>query len=336
MGVKLSEKDEDADAIRPLMALTLRDHATDSLTRAGESVRGLAVDDVFTRAGSLTTSDFPLVVANAATDVALASYRAAESPLKLLCRERLLPNFKDSTAVRLGEMGELQELAEDGEITHTDRAEAGEKMALKTFARMIQLSRKLLIDDDLNLFGDTVAALGTAAAQTEASQLAGLLNNNPNLRDGTAVFDATRDNVSTGMTLVSADLGMIRQKLRERKGLDGETPIDARPRFLLVPPAQETAAEKVVAEITPATVDTVNPFSGRLDILVEPRLLATYWYVFADPARLAGMQYAYLQSARGVQVRREESFNTLAMRFRAVLDFGVGWLDWRPAQRIEA
>ena len=35
----------------------------------------------------------------------------AESPLKTLCRQRTLPNFKESTAIRLGEIGRLEEIA---------------------------------------------------------------------------------------------------------------------------------------------------------------------------------------------------------------------------------
>ncbi|SLN77518.1 hypothetical protein [Roseisalinus antarcticus] len=57
---------------------------------------------------------------------ALASYRAAESPLKRLGRQRSLSNFKTAKSIRLGEMGRLEELGESGEITHTSRAENGE------------------------------------------------------------------------------------------------------------------------------------------------------------------------------------------------------------------
>ena len=78
----------------------------------------------------------------------------------------------------------------------------------------------------------------------------------------------------------------------------------------------------------------MNPFGGKLTLLVEPRLPAGTWYVFADPARLAAMQYAYLSSAQGVQIQRTEAWDTLGMKFRAFLDFGAGWLDWRGAHQI--
>lgn len=53
--------------------------------------------------------------------------------------------------------------------------------------------------------------------------------------------------------------------------------------------------------------------------------------IFADPVRMPCLQYAYLSSAQGVQVQRQEAWNTLGMSYRAWLDFGAGWNDWRGA-----
>lgn len=319
---------------RQYLGLTMRDVATESLQRAGVSTRGMSADEVFTRAAAHTTSDFPLLVSNAMGKVALDSYRAAESPLKTLCRQRTLPNFKESTAIRLGEMGRLEEIAENGEITHTSRAENGETMRLKTFARGVTVSRNLLIDDDLGMLGDTTAALGEAAAQTEADILVDLIVGNPNLSDGTAVFDASRSNIGSAAAPSVAALTAARQAMRTRTGLDGKTIISATPRYVLVPADLETEAEQVLATIQPNATSDVNPFGGKLTLLVEPRLPADTWYVFADTARLAAMQYAYLSSAQGVQIQRTEAWDTLGMKFRAFLDFGAGWLDWRAAHQV--
>lgn len=260
---------EPAADVRPFLNLSLRDMAVDSLTRAGVSTRGMSADEVFTRAGEHTTSDFALTVSNAMNKVALDTYRAAESPLKTLCRQRTLSNFKDATSIRLGEMGRLEELAESGEITHTSRAESGETMRLKTFARGVTVSRKLMIDDDLGLLGDMTAALGEAAAQTEADILVALLTGNPNLADGTAVFHASRGNIGTADGPSVASLTESRLAMRTRKGLDGATIIAAAPRYVLVPAVLETDAEQVLAAIQPSTVDDVNPFGGKLSLLVE-------------------------------------------------------------------
>lgn len=319
------------EAAREFVGMSLRDLAAESLTRSGVSVRGMSADEVFAR--SLGTSDFPLVVSNAMGKVAAQAYKAAESPLKAIARQRTLPNFKESTSIRIGEMGRLEEMTEHGEFRHTNRAEAGEVMRLKTFGRAINVSRKLLIDDDLSLLGDMTAAMGQAAAQTEAEELVALFTGNPALSDGQAVFHASRGNLATGpMTELSeVALSEARKHMRTVKGLDGKTVIDARPKYLIVSPDLETTAEKLLASIYPATTDDVAAFAGKLTLVVEPRLTGDDWYLLADPAQVPSLQYAYLSAAQGVQIQRQEAWDTLGLKYRAFLDFGCGWLDWRGA-----
>ena len=62
---------------------------------------------------------------------------------------------------------------------------------------------------------------------------------------------------------------------------------------------------------------------------MEPRLTGDAWWMMADPARMPCLTYAYLASAPGVQVQRQEAWNTLGMSYRAILDFGVSATDWR-------
>jgi hypothetical protein len=323
------------DDARHFVGMSVRDTAIGSLERAGVSTRGLSTDDILTRAAQATNSDFPLIVSNAMNKVALDAYKAAESPIKTLCRQRTLPNFKESTSIRAGELGRLEEMTESGEFTHTTRAESGETMRLKTFGRALNASRKLFIDDDAGVLGDMTAAFGEAAAQTEADLLVSLLLDNPNMRDGDPVFDAGRGNIGTAGAVTVEALAEARQAMRLRTGLDGKTLISATARYLLVGADRETEAEKVLASIQPAETDNVNPFAGKLVLLVEPRIQDGSWYLFADPARLVAMQYAYLSAAPGVQIQRTEAWDVLGMKFRAWLDFGAGWVDWRGAHYNE-
>lgn len=315
---------------REFVNMSFLDMARDSLTRAGVSIRGLSTDEVLQRAAH-GTSDFPLVVSNAANKTLLSAYQAAESPLKTVARQRSLPNFKESTSIRLGGMGRLEQLSEHGEIVATSRAESGEKLSLATYARRFDLTRKLMIDDDTSAFGDIVAALGQAAAQTEADLLVSQLVSNPVMSDGKAVFHADHSNLSTGAALADTSLSDARKAMRQRVDLDGKTLISATPKFLLVGPELETTAEKLLTAIQATTTDDVQPI--KLTLLVEPRIDDESWYVFADPARLAGMQYAYLSGASGPQIQRQEMWDSLGVSFRVFEDFGAGWVDYRAAQK---
>ncbi|MDP2079900.1 MAG: Mu-like prophage major head subunit gpT family protein [Pseudotabrizicola sp.] len=317
-----------ADDVRPYMQKSMLDVARACLTRSGQSVRGLSADELLQRAAH-TTSDFPLVVSNAMNKVALATYQAAASPLKSLARQRTLPNFKDSTSIRLGEVGRLEPLNEAGEITATSRAENGESFRLSTYARALNVSRELLINGDLGLLGDMTRAFAEAAAATEADIMVDLLTSNPNLSDGVAVFHASRGNIGTGAGLTIGSVDSARKAMRAVKGLDGKTLVAVQPKYLLVGPELETEAEAFLTALYAATTADVNPFTGKLSLLVEPRITDDRWMIFADPARLPCLQYGYLASAQGVQIQRSEAWDTLGMKFRAWLDFGAAFSDFR-------
>lgn len=317
------------DASRDYAQMSFRDLAADCLTRSGVSVRGLSADELFYRAN--TTSDFSLVVSNAAGKSAAAGYVAAESPLKALCGRKTLSNFKTATSIRLGEMGRLEPLSESGEFTATSRAEDGETMKLTTFGRRFDVTRQLLIDDDLSLFGDITRALGIAAAQTEADKIVELLTGSATLADGNPLFHASRGNLGSGVALSGAAVIAARVAMRQTKGLDNQTFIDAAPKHLVVGPEQEDAAEKLLAEIYPTTAADVNTVAKKLELVIDARIEGESWYLLADPSRVPVLQVGYLNGQQGVQIQRQEAWNTLGTSYRAFLDFGTGYAGWRGA-----
>jgi hypothetical protein len=100
----------------------------------------------------------------------------------------------------------------------------------------------------------------------------------------------------------------------------------------VVPAALESTAEKYLASIYPAQAANVNPFAGKLTLIVDPRLdakSATRWYVAADPVLFPSIEYAYLAGNEGVQPETRAGFEVDGVQIRARLDFGAGALDFR-------
>ena len=321
------------DAAKPFAQMTMKEMLRDCITRQGIDARGMSTDELI-RTGMHTTGDFPVALQDAVHKVAMAGYQAATSQIKQLARKRTYKDFRPSHGAWIGDLGNLRELKEGGEITHTTFTEGGEVSQLSTYALAINYSRGLIVNDDLNLFGDTPAAFGRSAAQTEADLLVETLTGGGKLADGQGVFHSSRGNTRTGQ-LDIATLTATRLSLRTRKGRDGQSYINVTPRFLVVPPGLETTAEMLLTSINAATVGDVNPWSGKLKIIVEPRLPETHYYIFADPAVAPALQYGYLAGAEGVQVQRREMWDQLGISFRAWLDFGCGWVDWRGVERVE-
>lgn len=325
------------DEARQFMGERLVDHARAILAMRGISVVGMDQDAIF-RSAMHTTSDFPLLLTSVGNRTLMAAYQVAQSPLKQLGRQALHNDFRPATKLKLSEIGQLQKLGEAGEITSTTRGEAAESYALDSYGSMFALSRKALINDDLGAFRDWGNAAGRAAAETEATLLLTLLIQSGGAgpvmgEDGKRMFHADHNNLGTAGAIAEATLSQARLAMRTQKSLDGKTPIQVTPKYLLIGPEIETTAEKVLSSIQAVTTADVNVFAGKLDILVEPRISDASWYIFADPANLAAFEFAYLSSAQGPQIQSQQGWDVLGMEFRVFLDFGCGPVDYRAAFR---
>ena len=326
------------DAARPFMQMGLADYARDALTRSGTvGVAMMGREELLQRAMH-TVSDFPELLTGAGNRVLADAYRRAESPLKQLARQRTAADFRPLSTLKVGNFTKLEKVTEAGEIKALSTAEAKEGYSLETFGGIFSLSRKAIINDDLGAFARWGEMMGQAAAETEAGQLLALLTANAGagvtMGDGKALFHADHGNLAApGAILDILNLDTARQAMRTQKMMDGKTPVNVVPRFLVVSPSSELSAERLLAEIQPNTTADVNPFGGKLSLIVEPRLTGNGWYLFGDPATAPVLEYAYLSSAQGPQLSSRDGWEVLGREFRVTLDFGAGATDHRGAYR---
>ncbi|MBO6522164.1 MAG: Mu-like prophage major head subunit gpT family protein [Rhodospirillales bacterium] len=309
------------------------DMAKELLTLRGDATTGLSPATLITRALH-TTSDFPIILGDTVGRVLRDSYQAAPSGIRQLGRQTSARDFRSVNKIMLGEAPLLEKLNEHGEIKAGTMAEAREAYKVDTWARKIGITRQVLVNDDLGAFSDLARRMGQAAAETEARILVDLLESNsgngPKLTDNKTLFHADHGNkAGTGAVISDATLSSARLALRTQKGIEDRT-TRVTPKYLLVPPALETEAEKWLASVSPAKAADVNPFSGSLTLVVEPRLAsATRWYVTADPGEIGGLEYAYLSGNEGPQVESKSGWDVDGVEIRVILDFGAGFVDHR-------
>jgi hypothetical protein len=312
---------------------TCAEMARELLILRGHPVTGLSPAAIITRALH-TASDFGLIVGDTIGRTLRAAYQAAPVGIRRLGRQTTARDFRTVNKIMLGEAPMLEKLNEHGEIKAGTIAEAKEAYKVETFARKIGVTRQVLVNDDLGAFTDLSRRMGQAAAETEAKTLVDLLEagsgNGPVMNDSKRLFHADHGNkAASGGTIADDTLSAARLAMRSQTGLSGQR-ISATPKYLLVPPAQETAAEKWLATIAAAKAADVNPFSGSLSLVVEPRLSsATRWYVSADPNEIDGLEYAYLAGGEGPQVESKSGWDVDGVEVRVILDFGAGFIDWR-------
>ena len=330
---RINPRHELSEPARRYAYSTPVDMAKELLTLRGESTMALSPASLVTRALH-TTSDFPIILGDTVGRVLRDAYQAAPSGIRRLGRQTTARDFRAVNKIMLGEAPLLEKLNEHGEIRAGTMAEAREAYKVETWARKIGITRQVLVNDDLGAFADLARRMGQAAAETEARILVTLLEagsgNGPTLSDGKTLFHADHGNkAGTGAAISDATLSAARLALRTQKGIEDRT-IRVTPRNLLVPPALETTAEKWLASIAPASAADVNPFSGSLSLVVEPRLSsATRWYVTADPGEIDGLEFAYLSGAEGPQVESRSGWDVDGVEIRVILDFGAGIIDHR-------
>lgn len=321
------------DASREFMGASMTSMARGLLEARGENVRWLSDGQVMERAMN-TTSDFPTLLMGTGNRYLLDVFQAASSEIKAVARQRTARDFRDITIAKLSQGGLLDKVGEGGEIHFGSFTEGKETYRLSSFAKIFALSRQAIINDDLGAFSDPLRLMARAAAETEAQELAALLEANgglgANMGDGKSLYHADHGNKAVaGGAIDLASLSAGRQAMRDQKDADGVTPMNAVPKYLLVGTANETLAEQQVAQLAATQSDRVNPFTGKLIPKVDPRLSGNAWRLFADPAVCPVIEYAYLESAPGPQLVSREGWNVLGMEFRVINDFGCAAIDWR-------
>lgn len=310
---------------------TLSDHVRSMLASVNVSTRGLSKADLYTRAAMHVAGDFSALLQGVGNRTLLASYEASRTPLVKLFRKTSRTDFRATFELRISELGALEKVSESGEFKSKTRSELSQSFLMDTYAGKFSISRKALINDDLGAFADASRAFGLAAATTESNLMVALLESNPVMtEDGAALFHASHGNLAAAGAAIDVDsLSDGRASLRKMKGLDGKTPIAVNPRYLVVSADRETEAEKMLASIGATMPGDVNPFSGKLELLVDPSLASEPWYIAGAPEQFPCLSYAVLNGNEVPTVEVQNLFDQLGTSVRAYHDFGVGAQDWR-------
>ncbi|MDD3445441.1 MAG: peptidase U37 [Zavarzinia sp.] len=322
------------DAARQYRGMTLLELARESLGNAGVNTRGLSRDEVATRALH-STSDFPEILSAVTNKTLRQAYDAYPRTFSLFCRQVLATDFKSMHRLQLGEAPQLLEVGESGEFKRGTLGESKESYKVKTYGRVVAITRQVLINDDLDAFTRIPAMYGNSIAQLESDVVWGIITANPAMADGTALFHANHKNLAgTGAALAVDAVGAARAAMALQTGLDKKTVLNIRPAFLIVPAALELKAEQLVAQnLVPAATSSVVPQSIRtLSPISEPRLdaaSATAWYLAASPNQIDTIEYAYLEGQQGAYIETRNGFDVDGVEIKCRLDFGAKAIDWR-------
>lgn len=292
------------------------------------------------RRAFLSTSDFPLLFENALNRALSARYAEAQPTYRQFARQRTYQDFRDHSAVRVGDFPTLQPVsAAGGEIPSGSFSEAREKTAVLPYGVMVNISRQMLVNDTLDGITQVLNDRGAAVARFEdatfyAMMLSGASANGPTLLETTRqVFNATDGTLAgTAAAISVASLSLARSALRKRKSLDGSD-LGLSAAILLVGPDKETEAQQIVAPLQAQQAGNVNPFSGLLTVVTTAKLTGNSWYVFAAPTDAPCFEWGLLQGYEAPRFRIDEVFGRQGTSMSLEHDFGCGAIDFRGGYR---
>jgi hypothetical protein len=312
-----------------------------------ETMRPREYGDVsFFGGGAETTSDFPSILANVANKTLRQAYEAYPRTFQPFCRQVTAQDFKPINRVQLSDAPTLKKLNEKGEYTRANLSDTNQSYSLQTFGKITSITRKAIINDDLNAFTRVPGLLGVSAAQMESDTVWAVLTSNQVMgEDGLACFVAGHNNYFTGAgsalalgaAIPPTGLTQGRAKMRQQTAQNG-THLNLIPRFVLVPTVLETTLLQMIAPLNIASTDVtkVVPEWVRSTVpVVEPRLDAnstTGWYVVADPAQIDTIEYCYLEGQTGVYIETRQGWEIDGVEIKCREDFAAAALDFRGLQ----
>jgi hypothetical protein len=262
------------------------------------------------------------------------------TPLRI-ARIKSVRNFHQHTTVSLTGALQFEQLGADGEIKHGTLDHLTYTNQADTYAAMLAITRKDIINDDLGALTAVPRRLGRGGALklndifwTEF--LSGV---------STSFFAAGNSNINTGVAdMTIGGLEATETIFMNQTDPDGK-PVGFMPRILLVPTALKAKAMALTTDqgnllITgaSATIPNVNVFAGRFRVESSPYIsnssytgnTAVAWWMLADPNDEAVIEIAALNGRVEPTVDTADTdFNTLGVQMRGYCDIGVNFQEYR-------
>ncbi len=334
------ERGTPPDIARPWVGRDLVEIMAESVGHRGNLRTSRDVMQVFERA-MLSTSDFPGIFTNALNVRLLARYQAAEPTYRRWAALYTAPDFRPVHAIRAGDFPALQPVNETGEIKSGSFSESAELFQVSPYAVMLNISRQMIINDNLNAIDQLLGSAGTRVSDWENAKAYTLLTSGASavgptlLTDSVAVFNAaSHGNLAATPAAISvASIGIGRASMMKQTTLDG-LKANFSPTTLLVGPDKLTEAQQIFATLFPALTGSAVPADfQKMTPVGDANLTGNGWYLFADPMAAPCFVYGFLQGFEGPRLASELEFDVQGMRVKLEHDFGVAAIDYRGGFR---
>lgn len=289
---------------------------------------------------SLLTGDFPLLLQAVGARVLTSEFEAQTATFKMWMNQVDVPDFRVMSELTTSVGGgRLDKTLENGDLKELSGTEKAESWKIRSFGNKFVLTREMIINDDLGNFTNLLATFGRMAINTangisyDILQLKGDYATYK-MADGLSVYAAGRNNSATD-ALSPAALSAGRLAMSKHKASDGKTPLNIRPKYLIVSPALEETAREILGATnkisSTANTGEINVHQNSLILIVDAEIESdTAWYLVAERRTL---KMGYLAGTNRSPVVKLNDSSLIRTTFEGVFDVGVMVEDYRGLYR---
>ncbi len=311
-----------------------------------------AVESLYTE--SLQQSDLGEVVADRMHKALIRNY--ADFPQyqdwRKIARVLSVADYQAHRQLKFGGYGDLPVVAELG--TYNDIAHPSDEETTVTLRKRgaiaSQITRELILNDNVGAIAEIPHELALAAARTLYKEVFDILGSNETYGvDSTALFHADHSNLGTtalSITGVSAAFVAMRSQTRAL-ATDNVLGEMNKPTILVVPNELEGLAERLVNPSdqvwTQLSADAdadqdVRRFAGKMEVVVVDYFTnATDHFYVANPQMVAGIGVAFLNGneepelfVQGMDSSAEQPFNMDVQNVKIRHEYREVIMDYRP------
>lgn len=294
---------------------------------------------------SASTSDFKGIFLDAMNKVLAGTYEQQVATWKPIVEVIPANDFKPVYGIEVSGGSDLEEVGENEEYKIGKFVDGKEQYALKKRGRIFEISFEMMVNDDMGVLRRFPMMFAAIAARSNSQVVWSLLNDNPKLSDGKALFSTEHGNIgdaSGGLT--SDNLEKAVDLLSAQKGLQGEI-LALNAEYLLCSPADRIKAEILLNSASLPkenfSAGTYNPWSqSGIKPVVEERLRKAadgkkYFYVMANPFISPVIGVSFLNGKESPDIVEDTNFDTDGIRYKIRNVMNAGILSSRGIVRME-
>lgn len=328
------------DAARPFANYSFADFAREICELTGINCRNMSPIDriqaaMQSHSRSMSTSDFALLLQDASMKNFMAGYSVEALNFEGISVVRPnIPNFKTVHELKLsGAKAAAKVTPEGAEIEYTTLSDGDETWNLVNLTNGLAITRKTLVNDDMNALGDVQSRLGASFKSAMLDLFWAMFTDGRNLSDSLPLFRSTVNyTASSGGKPGKEQIAKGRKMLRLIKDLDGKTPMQQVPNKIIGPAALETEIEDLFAAFNATTAAGTMPrVISSMEAIIESRLDTAdpdAWYL-QDTRKDPAFVHGYLQGQMMPTIQATDNMEIQGVKILASHDFGCGIRSFR-------